>query len=203
MDDCTGARSTPPPILLVDGFTPFPTPYFHIRRFYKKNGRDMRTVPFLLAVTRDVTTYAQHIKNAAARLMRRYDTDRIDIIGYSMGGVATLYAMKRLNLANEVRTFLAYGSPFNGALMSRYSRSTRLCRTLGTQLSPGSEFLKHLHADPLPEGPKYISLYGIRDLICRPRDCMLHGAENHHINAGHWTFVFEARIHRIVLPYLS
>ena len=203
MDDYSDTRSTPPPILLVDGFTPFPTPYFHIRRFYKKKGRDIQTVPFLLAVTRDVTTYAQHIKDAAARLMRRYDTDRIDIIGYSMGGVAALYAMKRLNLAHEISTFLAYGAPFNGALMSRYSRTTKLCRRLGTQLTPGSDFLKALHSDPLPEGPKYVSLYGTRDFICRPRDCMLRGAENHPITGGHWTFVFNPSIHRTVLSYLT
>lgn len=202
MDEPYGTQSAPP-ILLVDGFTPFPTPYFHIRRFYKKNDRDIRTVPFVLAVTRDVTTYAQHIKNAATRLMHRCDAEQIDIIGYSMGGVAALYAMKRLNLATEVRTFLSYGAPFNGAVFSTYSRTTKLCKTLGRQLSPGSEFLRELHADPLPEGPRYVSLYGTRDLMCRPRDCMLHSAENHHIVAGHWTFVYNPRIHRIILTYLT
>lgn len=203
MDISSDTISTSPPILLIDGFTPFPTPFFHIRRFYRKNGKDIRTVPFLLAVTHDVTTYARHIKSAAARLMRRYDSDRIDIIGYSMGGVACLYAMKRLDLANEVRTFIAYGSPFNGTLVSRHSLATGLCRTLGTQLSPGSDFLENLHSDPLPEGPRYVSLYGTRDLICRPQDCILHGAENHPITAGHWTFVFDSRIHEIVMSHLT
>lgn len=203
MDDRSGPTGTPPPILLVDGFTPFPTPYFHIRRFYKQKGRDMQSVPYLLAVMRDVTTYARHIKGAAERLMRHYDTERIDIIGYSMGGVAALYAIKRLDFANEVRTFLAYGAPFNGALMSRYSRITKLCRTIGTQLTPGSDFLKALHSDPLPDGPKYVSLYCTRDLVCRPQDCILHGAKNPPINAGHWTFFFSPRIHRTILSYLT
>lgn len=203
MNDRTGTTSTSPPILLVDGFTPLPTPYFHIRRFYRKNGRNIRTLPFLLPITRDVTTYARHIKKAAARLMLQHGTDRIDIIGYSMGGVASLYAMKRLDLAKGVRTFLAYGSPFNGILMSRYSRMTRLFRTFGTQLSPGSEFLKCLHADPLPEGPRYVSLYGTQDLICRPQDCILRGAENHPLPAGHWTFVFDTGIHGTILSYLT
>jgi len=191
------------PVLLVDGFTPVPMPYFHIRRFYRKHGRTVRLVPYRPADMKDVVTYARHITDEACRLMDDERTDVIDVIGYSMGGVAALYAMKRMGLAEYVRTFVAYCAPFHGSRLTLLSAPTGLYTRTGRQLAPDSRFLDDLHRDTLPDGPRYVALCGSKDVICSTTQCHLDGAENLQLGTGHWTFYWHKGVHRAILEALG
>ncbi|HSD12308.1 MAG TPA: hypothetical protein VLC10_02005, partial [Patescibacteria group bacterium] len=67
---------------------------------------------------------------------------------------------------------------------------------------PDSEFLKELHADPLPPGPRYVSVAGTRDLICPRGTSLLDGAEHYELPIGHAEFIAHPDVADLVAPLL-
>lgn len=191
------------PILIANGFAPFPLPLQVVRDHYRARGYASRVVPFRLADMADVERYAAHIAAEAKTLMDKKGCDRVHLLGYSMGGVAGLYAIKRLGLAACIEAFAGLGSPFRGTMLSWFAVSSGLFSLTGAQLVPNSPFLKRLHADPLPPGPRYLSIAGSRDLICPPETSLLDGADQQELPIGHAQFLVDERVPDLVAPFLS
>lgn len=190
------------PILIANGFAPFPLPLQVVREQYRARGYATRVVPFRLADMADVERYAAHIAAEAKSLMREKRCDRVHLIGYSMGGVAGLYAIKRLGLAEHVEAFAGLGSPFHGSRFSWFAIPSGLFSLMGSQLVPRSPFLKRLHEDPLPLGPRYLTVAGTRDAVCPPATARLDGAHFRELPIGHAQFLVDERVPDLVVPHL-
>ncbi len=191
------------PVIIANGFTPIPVPLDLICAQYEKRGFDVRAVPYRLANMCDVETYAQDITDAVHATLRQTGRDRVNLIGMSMGGVASLYAMKRLGLAPRVAAFVAMASPFRGSKLALLGATTVLFTIVGDQLSPGSAFLAALHADPLPTGPRYVALAGTRDRICPTHSALLDGAEHHPRPFSHFDLFGSLMLHAFVEQFLE
>lgn len=177
------------PVLISNGFAPFPIPLHLVVERFREHGFRTHVVGFRMSDMRDIETYARHIVRDARILQLDAGVSRINLLGFSMGGVAALYAVKRLGLAPDVATFVGLGSPFLGSVASWFAVPTGLFSRTGLQLAPGSEFLAELHADPLPPGPRYVSVAGTRDLICPRSTSLLDGAEHYELPIGHAEFI--------------
>lgn len=190
------------PIVAANGFAPFPIPLHLIRAQFRDRGYHARVVPFRMDDMRDVETYAAHVLAEVERACDDFGVDRVHLLGYSMGGVAGLHALKRLDMAERVETFVGLGSPFHGSLVSWFAVPTGIFSRTGIQLVPGSEFLKSLHADPLPFGPRYLSVAGTRDRVCPPRTALLAETQHVELPISHVEFITDRRVTDLVVRFL-
>lgn len=185
------------PVLIASGFGPLPPPTDAVRDFYRQRGIRISFVPFRFSSMRNVKTYAQEI----AKTMR--DHGRINLIGFSMGGVASLFVLKRMGFAASVASFVAYGAPFQGTDVALLALPTGIFASVGRQLRPRSRFLKSLVDGPLPDGPRIVSIGGTRDLICPAESTLLPGAENFNGPFGHADFFTDLDLHAFIESHLE
>lgn len=164
-------------VVIANGFMPFYVSLKHLATVYRAKGFDTRIIPHLQEDMSNVPTYAEHVVREVER-ENRIARGPVDIVCLSMGGVATLYAIKELGLAPKIRTFLAVGSPFHGSPIAFLGKWSLIYEQSGQQMMPGSDFLTRLHAAPLPDGPRYVSVGGFFDPIAPPHSTSLDGAKN-------------------------
>lgn len=188
------------PLLVLAGFSPVPVLWAHVVHFYRRRGFDARSFRFRLDDMRDSVTYAQRVASAVRQLSS--GGRKVDIVGLSMGGVAALYAMKRLGIAARVGRFVAVAAPFGGTTISFLGLPSLVFSKVGIQLRPGSGFLRELHEDPLPEGPSYAALCGTEDRICPAKTAILPGARNEFIRFSHKDLLISRVLHRHIVECL-
>lgn len=196
-------RSRRLPVLIANGFAPFPIPLHVVRDRFRALGHRTHVVPFRLSDMRDVRAFAEHICREHRKLRLSANVPRVNVLGFSMGGVAALYAIKRMGLAPDVATFAGLGSPFRGAAASWFALPSGLFSRTGMQLLPDSSFLQELHTDPLPAGPRYLSVAGTSDLICPPETARLDGAEQYELPLGHAEFIIDQAVVDLIAPLLG
>lgn len=189
------------PVLVASGFAPFPLPHDLILARYRRDGFHITVVPFRMADMRDTRAFSAHTAAEARRIAAEHD-GRIDLVGVSMGGIAGLHAIKRHDIAPLVGTFVAVGTPFQGTSMAVFGLPTGVFSRVGRQLAPWSRFLSELHADPLPPGPRYVSIVGNVDVICPSQTACLEGAENVHGDFGHLSLFHDSALHDLVAAVL-
>jgi pimeloyl-ACP methyl ester carboxylesterase len=172
-----------------------PIPTWHLAEPYREAGFYPVVMPYRLDDMMDVKRYA---KNIAYTLRGLYDSHgrKIDVVGISMGGVASLYAIKLLASARFVRTLVVAGSPLKGTLASFLGEWTLLFNRTGRQLAIDSDFLERLHEEPLPRGPRYVSVSGQLDFVCPPHTSTLDGADNRYLQFFHSDLMMSPRLHR-------
>jgi pimeloyl-ACP methyl ester carboxylesterase len=160
---------------------------------------------FSISNMRCVEAYAKSITAKAHKVRRKHGGrhGKIDVIGFSMGGVATLYALKRLKLARHVGRFIAVAAPFRGADLAYLGFASVMFAKAGRQLKPDSKFLQALEIGPLPPGPEYTALSGEKDRLCPADRTELEGARNILLPFRHADFLFSPRLHEEILNLLA
>jgi len=190
------------PLLIANGFSPLPVPTRHLTETYRAAGFYPVVIPFKLDDMMDVKRYARDI---AMTLRGMHDSMRrkIDVVGISMGGVAALYAVKYLASARFVRTLMTVGSPIKGSPVAFLGEWTFLFSQTGRQLAFDSDFLKKLHEEPLPQGPRFVSVSGYFDFICPPCLSTLDGADNRFFPFQHHDVMFATWLHQEMAKILK
>lgn len=187
------------PVLIASGFSPFPLPLDIITDHYRRRGYDISIVPFRLEDMRDTRAFARHVASVSEAIAKG---GQINLLGMSMGGVAALYALKRLGIASRVAVFISVGAPFHGSWLSWIALPTGIFTRIGLQFSRGSEFLGRLHTGPLPAGPRYVAIAGAHDAICPPETALLHGAEHVIGPFGHTDLFLDRWLHDVIVLHL-
>ncbi|MEH2087381.1 esterase/lipase family protein [Nostoc sp.] len=89
---------------------------------------------------------------------------RLDLIGFSMGGIVSRYYVQRLGGINRVQRFLTIASPHYGTVVA-YGSSRPGC----LQMRPDSIFLKNLNSDAVMLGQiDFTSIWTPYDLMIVP-----------------------------------
>lgn len=189
------------PIVIASGFSPFPLPLKPGIRRLRKQGCDVSVVPFSLKDMRDIETFAAHIADAVRSAAARSPTDKVNLIGLSMGGVAGLHAIKRLGIAGLVDTFIAVGTPFYGSTFSWFAVPTVVFSRTGNQLSTKSAYLKDLRDEPLPTGPRYVSIAGSKDVICPEKTALLADTEHEIGDFDHSDIFRSMKVHDLMISF--
>jgi triacylglycerol esterase/lipase EstA (alpha/beta hydrolase family) len=109
-----------------------------------------------------------------ARLVKRHDLPKIDIVAHSMGGLVARYYVKRLGGDRYVRNLVTMGTPHHGTpiafpgivALGAFSRAI-------WQLAPMSPFIRRLKQGEFPRGVRLVSVYSKTDRICPYPSCLL------------------------------
>jgi triacylglycerol lipase len=144
----------------------------------------------------------ERVHAAADQLLTECGSERIDLIGFSMGALAARYYVQRRGGRDRVRRFVSISGPHHGT-MTAYSLPFAGVR----QMRPGSPLIMDLGSDADPWGDVEVHcIYTPYDLMIVPAtSSVLAGAKSVHRVpvAVHRWMVSDARVHALVAGLLS
>jgi hypothetical protein len=180
---------------------------------FSQRGYDITVVPFDMKDMTDVEMYAEHIADVVRRIANARSEPLVSVVGFSKGSIASYSAIKRHGIASTVDTFVAVAGPFRGSQLSRLAKPTALLAPLrhiglpldvsriADQLSIGSEYLTQLRAEPLPSGPRLVTIAGKYDFICPKATALLEDSEQVVLEFSHHDIVHSETLHETAFSY--
>ena len=127
--------------------------------------------------------------------------EKIDLVGFSMGGLVSRYYTQRLGGASRVARFISISAPNHGTLIAYLSNGAG-CR----EMRPGSPFLRDLNRDLTPlRQLQYTSIWTPLDLMILPSGSsrMPVGTNIQKWVVAHPLMLFSPRVLRAVTANLS
>jgi pimeloyl-ACP methyl ester carboxylesterase len=150
-----------------------------------------------------VAAIARTLVGACHDAMEHAGTDRVHLVGHSLGGVVVRYAVQELGLEPHVRVAVTVASPHRGTRAALLGRGA-----LVASLRPGSPLLEELRRRARTSQVRWVSYYSDADLVVRPRSARLDeprlGATNVLVpGAGHLGIVRSPRFLASVVDLLT
>nr|HEX4313981.1 alpha/beta fold hydrolase [Kofleriaceae bacterium] len=189
-----------PPVLIIHGFLGTRGSMYLLERRLVDDG--FVCVSFNLGTLnlRDIRRSAFLIHRKIERLLAQYPSQKIDILGHSMGGLIGLYYVKKLGGHARVRKLIMLGTPVRGTWVALAGVATLgLWSTSSWQLLPRSRFLDELAQGPLPPGVEVHTIAAARDWVVPLATTRISGATVTTVPLGHSSLVVSEDVyHRIV-----
>lgn len=159
---------------------------------YGGDGRDLAPIVTALQVQeREVAVFPPvgdntgDLEEQAALLAefindKRSESDEVDVIGYSAGGVVTRLWVSDFGGNAVARRVLTIAAPHHGTALAGLADLAGFCDGACAQLIPDSDLLDRLNAsDETPAGPEWISIWSESDrTVTPPSTANLNGALN-------------------------
>jgi pimeloyl-ACP methyl ester carboxylesterase len=109
---------------------------------------------------------ANTLAGGLLQLRQQHSFDRLVVVAHSMGGLIARTAIQRAAVAagtNFIPEFVTISTPWAGHTAAATGvKYARYPVPAWRDMSPGSEFLKELLAQPLPEGTRHDLMFGYR-----------------------------------------
>ena len=192
-----------PPILIIHGFLGTRGSMYLLERRLVQDG--FVVVSFNLGTlnVRDIRRSAFLIHRKIERILAQTPSQKIDIIGHSMGGLIGLYYVKKLGGDARVRKLLMMGTPVRGTWTALAGVLTLgLWSTSSWQLLPRSRFLDELAQGSLPPGVEVHTIAAARDWVVPLGTTRLTGANAVTVPLGHSSLVVSEEVYRRVVNAL-
>jgi triacylglycerol lipase len=199
------ASSTPesPPVLIIHGFLGTRGSMYLLERRLVQDG--FVCVSFNLGTlnVRDIRRSAFLIHRKIERILAQTPSQKIDIIGHSMGGLIGLYYVKKLGGHTRVRKLIMMGTPVRGTWAALAGVATLgLWSTSSWQLLPRSRFLDELAQGPIPPGVEVHTIAAARDWVVPLATTRLRGANAMTVPLGHSSLVVAEQVYRRIVHTL-
>lgn len=182
----TGANR-PGPVLLVPGFGGDDRALRSLMSALSASGRTATIVALPGDGTGDLREQADALAAAADAAMQRAGVNRVDIVGYSAGGVVARLWVAKGGGDQFARRVVTLGSPHHGAGVAALANALlgSDCPPACQQLRPDSELLQTLNADDeSPDGPDWTAVWTVDDeTVTPPSSGRLDGATNIEVQA--------------------
>ena len=192
-----------PPVLIIHGFLGTRGSMYMLERRLVDDG--FVVVSFNLGTlnVRDIRRSAFLIHRKIERILAQTPSQRIDIIGHSMGGLIGLYYVKKLGGHARVRKLIMMGTPIRGTWTALMGVMTLgLWSTSSWQLLPRSRFLDELAQGPMPPGVDVHTIAAARDWVVPLPTTRLTGASATTVPLGHSSLVVSEEVYRRVVNTL-
>jgi pimeloyl-ACP methyl ester carboxylesterase len=199
----TEVTPTAPPVLIIHGFLGTRGSMYLLERRLVDDG--FVCVSFNLGTfnVRDIRASAFLIHRKIERILAQTPSQKIDIIGHSMGGLIGMYYVKKLGGHARVRKLIMMGTPVRGTWAALAGVFTfGLWSTSSWQLLPRSRFLDELAQGPLPSGVEVHTIAAARDWVVPLPTTRINGANAVTVPLGHSSLVVSEEVYRRVVNIL-
>ncbi len=194
---------TSPPVLLIHGFLGTRGSMYLLERRLVDDGFVVVSFNIGTLNVRDIRASAFMIHRKIERILAQTPSQKIDIIGHSMGGLIGLYYVKKLGGHARVRKLIMMGTPVRGTWMALAGVVTLgLWSTSSWQLLPRSRFLDELAQGPMPPGVEIHTIAAARDWTVPLATTRLAGANAMTVPLGHSSLVVSEEVYRRVVQTL-
>ncbi len=155
------------PIVLVHGFLGTRGTMMPLTRRFQADGRVVFTYHHGTFQLGSLASTAEVLGEHIRSIVRSLDIDAVDVIGFSMGGLVALHAIKFTPAARVIRRVVMMGAPLRGTWMALAGVATvGLVSPSVWQVVPTSRFLRDLHEAPLPPGIRIRQIHAEHDALC-------------------------------------
>jgi triacylglycerol lipase len=172
------APATEVPVLLVHGYDGTPASMGALAARLRAAGRPVVAVGLPERGTGDLRASARALAEAADRT----GAARVDLVGFSAGGIVARLWLAEPAGALRARRVVLLGAPNHGTELAGAAAGLDpgLCAGACAQLAPGSALLAELNrGDGTPPGPRVFSIWTALDqTVTPPATAVLEGAAN-------------------------
>jgi triacylglycerol lipase len=172
------AQTAEVPVLLVPGYNGTPRSLETLAARLRSGGRRVLVVSLPDRGTGDLRASARVLADQVART----GAARVDLVGYSAGGVVVRVLLEEPGRALRARRVVLLGAPNHGTELAGAAAALDpgLCAGACAQLMPGSALLAELNrGDETPPGPQFFSIWTALDqTVIPPATATLDGAAN-------------------------
>ncbi|GAB2465975.1 alpha/beta fold hydrolase [Streptomyces incanus] len=134
-----------PPVVLLHGFIDNRSVFLLLRRSLAQHGRQRVESLNYSPLTCDIRVAAELLGRHIEEVCERTGSNRVDVVGHSLGGLIGRYYVQRLSGDSRVRTLVTLGTPHSGTRVAPLANAHPIVR----QMRPGSPLLEEL-ARPAP-----------------------------------------------------
>jgi pimeloyl-ACP methyl ester carboxylesterase len=192
-----------PPVLLIHGFLGTRGSMYMLERRLVDDGFVVVSFNIGTFNVRDIRRSAFLIHRKIERILAQTPSQKIDIIGHSMGGLIGLYYVKKLGGHARVRKLVMLGTPVRGTWSALIGIVTLgLWSTSSWQLLPRSRFLDELAQGAIPPGVEVSTIAAVRDWVVPLPTTRLSGANAMTVPLGHSSLVVSEEVYRRVVNTL-
>jgi triacylglycerol lipase len=148
------------PVLLVHGFAGTKSSLALIAGALNGRGMTVEAMSYPPLGT-SVKQLAERLVAEVERILLATGTDKVHLVGHSLGGVVIAQAVADGRLNGRVDTVITLGSPFGGSPWAGVLPFLEIVR----ELRAGSPLLRRLASAPLPDGVRWLSVTAALDII--------------------------------------
>lgn len=195
------------PVVLVHGFLGTRGTMMPLTRRFQADGKVVFSYHHGMLQLGSLTRSAEELTVKLRGLTESLEIDRIDVVGFSMGGLVALHAVKFLQGHRHVRRLAMMGTPLGGTWMAFAGMAAvGLLSSSVWQVRPGSRFLEDLRAAPLPAGVRLRQIHADADAFC-PDPGPVEGVDRERdyivIPGGHSSLVIAQPFYAAVREFLD
>lgn len=167
--DMSWTQPGAPPVVLVHGFMGTRGTMLPLTRRFQRDGRVVFSYAYGTLNLASIRRSAEDLTRQLRGICEKLDVERVDVVGYSMGGLIGLHAVKFLQGHHFIRNLVMMGSPLRGTWVGLAGVATVGAISPSVwQVLPGSPFLEDLLAAPVPAGVRLRQIHATSDAFCPP-----------------------------------
>ena len=208
-DDVGHDSAVATPVLLVHGYGANKSNWLFLSRDLDTAGFGRVHALNYNPLRADIPELAEACAQRARQIMDHHGTDRIHLVGHSLGGVIARYAVQVLGLEGVDRA-ITVASPHGGVRIARYGSYLSAVSPLasGLALRPDSPVMTLLRASARPMPTRWVAYYSNLDLIVPARRAMILEPELAATNIlvkdhGHLSIMLSRRLAHSVVDQLA
>lgn len=187
-----------PPVILLGGLTWGPASLMFLRRFLVQRGWGWVISAQRGGPDSTLATEAEALARLVARARRLSGEDKVDLVGFSAGGlVAAWYLRHHEEAAGSIRRLVTVATPWRGTRMAVFGHGAA-----ARQVRYGSHLLDELWPPPVP----VVCIYSADDGIIVPATSAVPESAHHSVcieDAGHVELLLSPRSLRAVQAALE
>ncbi len=174
----------------------------------RAHGFDTYAAPQRLLGYGDVRVAARLVAEEVERVRDKTRSDKVHLVGMSLGGLIGLYFVRCLEGGANVARFVSVGGPLNGSALARLGALVPAQDHAVAQTVPDNDLLREVHQRENPEGVRLFSI-GTRGDFMTPRSSWdargIEPVESPYgvFPVGHWMLFTHPGNHALVARCLS
>lgn len=167
--DMAWTQTDGPPVILCHGFMGTRGTMLPLTKRFQNDGRVVFSYHHGTFQLQSLRASAQELALQIRRLHETLNVPHFDVVGFSMGGLVALHAIKFLPAGRYVRRLALLGTPLDGTWASLAGvAATGAMSSSAWQIMPRSRFLRDLRSAPLPRHLRVRQIHAAQDGLCPP-----------------------------------